>query len=75
MPVRIKEGDLVMIDYRDERSGESLELVVEVLQIMEKILVKEPDDQSYLDGGHRPFLVDDDAIKEVVQPVEETEGG
>lgn len=73
--MRIKEGDLVMIDYEDERSGESLEIVVEVLQIMEKILVKEPDDQSYLDGGHRPFLVDDDAIQEVVQPVEETDGG
>lgn len=69
--MRIKEGDLVMIDYQDERSGESLELVVEVLQIMGKILVKEPDDRSYLDGGHRPFLIEDDVILEVVEPVEE----
>lgn len=73
--MRVKEGDLVKIDYEDTRSGESLQLVVEVLQIMEKILVKEPDEQSYLDGGHRPFLIDDDAILEVVQPVEETEDG
>jgi len=73
--MNVKEGDLIRIEYEDERSGEELELVVEVLQIMEKLLVKEPDDRSYLDGGHRPFLIDDDAILEVVQPVEEMEGG
>lgn len=72
--MNVKEGDLVRIHYEDERSGEELELVVEVLQIMEKLLVKEPDERSYLDGGHRPFLVDDDAILDVVRPVEEQEG-
>lgn len=68
--MKIKEGDLVRILYEDETSGEELELVVEVLQIMDKILVKEPDDRSYLEGGHRPFLLTGDEILEVVEPVE-----
>lgn len=69
--MKIKEGDLVKINYNDERTGESMELVVKVLQIMEKILVKEPDEHSYLQGGHRPFLIEDDQIIEVVAPAEE----
>lgn len=71
--MNVKEGDLIRIEYEDERTGEELELVVEVLQIMEKLLVKEPDERSYLDGGHRPFLIDDGAILDVVAPVEERE--
>ncbi len=73
--MNVKEGDLIRIEYEDERTGEELELVVEVLQIMEKLLVKEPDDRSYLDGGHRPFLIGDEAILDVVEPVEEREEG
>ncbi|MFB6344794.1 MAG: hypothetical protein ABEK50_03350 [bacterium] len=70
--MKVKEGDLVKIDYNDERSGESMELVVKIIQIMDKILVKEPDEHSYLDGGHRPFLIEDDDIIEVVAPAEQT---
>lgn len=69
--MKIKEGDLIQIEYTDEQTGEELELVVEVLQIMEKILVKEPDEHTYLEGGHRPFLIEDDQIVDVVEPVEE----
>lgn len=71
--MNVKEGDLIRIEYEDERTGDELELVVEVLQIMEKLLVKEPDERTYLDGGHRPFLIDDEAILDVVEPVEERE--
>lgn len=69
--MKVKEGDLVKIDYNDERTGESMELVVKILQIMDKILVKEPDEHSYLQGGHRPFLIEDEQILEVVAPAEE----
>ncbi len=62
--MKIREGDLVKIEY------EGRELIVEILQIMDKILVKEPDEHSYLEGGHRPFLIEDDSILEVVDPVE-----
>lgn len=71
--MKIKEGDLIRIAYEDEINDEVREVVVEVLQIMDKILVKEPDDRSYLEGGHRPFLIEGDEIIEVVRPVEERE--
>lgn len=69
--MKVKEGDLVKIDYQDEETGESMELIVKIIQIMDKIYVKEPDEHSYLDGGHRPFLIDDEDIIEVIQPSEE----
>lgn len=69
--MKVKEGDLVKIEYNDERTGESMELVVKIIQIMGKILVKEPDEHSYLQGGHRPFLIEDEDILEVVAPAEE----
>jgi hypothetical protein len=69
--LKVKEGDLVKIDYQDEETGESMELIVKIIQIMDKIYVKEPDEHSYLDGGHRPFLIDDEDIIEVIQPSEE----
>ena len=69
--MKVKEGDLVKIDYQDEETGESMELIVKIIQIMDKIYVKEPDEHSYLDGGHRPFLIDDEDIIEVIQPAEE----
>jgi len=71
MGVKVKEGDLIKIEYEDEQSGETMELVVEIVQIMEKLLVKEPDQHSYLDGGHRPFLIEDEDILEVVKPAED----
>lgn len=70
--MKVKEGDLVRINYTDEQTGENLDLVVEIVQIMEKIMVKEPDEHSYLEGGHRPFLIEDHQIQEIVQPAEET---
>lgn len=69
--VKVREGDLVKINYRDEQSGEAMELVVKIIQIMDKIYVKEPDEHSYLDGGHRPFLIEPEDIIEVVEPAEE----
>lgn len=69
--MKIKEGDLIKINYEDEQSGESMDLIVKVIQIMDKILVKEPDEHTYLDGGHRPFLIEDDAVLEVVEPAED----
>lgn len=69
--VKVREGDLVKIDYRDEQSGEAMELIVKIIQIMDKIYVKEPDEHSYLDGGHRPFLIEAEDIIEVVEPAEE----
>lgn len=69
--MKVKEGDLVKIHYENEQTGESMELIVEIIQIMEKILVKEPDEHSYLEGGHRPFLIEDDRIIEVIEPVNE----
>ncbi len=69
--MKVKEGDLVKIDYQDEQTGKNLELIVKIIQIMDKIYVKEPDEHSYLDGGHRPFLIDDSDIIEVVQPADE----
>lgn len=69
--MKVKEGDLVRIDFTDEETGEDLDIVVEIKQIMDKIMVKEPDENSYLQGGHRPFLIDGDEIVEVVEPAEE----
>jgi len=71
--MKVKEGDLVRIEFTDEETGEDLNIVVEIKQMMEKLLVKEPDHLSYLDGGHRPFLIDGDEIIEVVTPAEERE--
>lgn len=71
MFVKVREGDLVKINYNDEQTGEDIQLIVEIIQIMDKIFVKEPDEHSYLEGGHRPFLINDDDIIEVVQPAEE----
>jgi len=62
--LKVREGDLVTIRYDGE------ERVVEIKQIMDKLLVKEPDERPYLEGGHRPFLIEDDDILEVVEPVE-----
>lgn len=69
--MKVREGDLVKINYNDEQTGEDIQLIVEIIQIMDKIFVKEPDEHSYLEGGHRPFLINDDDIIEVVQPAEE----
>jgi hypothetical protein len=69
--MKVQEGDLVKINYTDEQTGEDMELIVKIMQIMDKIFVKEPDEHSYLDGGHRPFLIEDDDIIEVVKPAEE----
>jgi hypothetical protein len=69
--MKIKENDLIRIDFTDEETGEQLDIIVEVVQMMDKIMVKEPDNRSYLDGGHRPFLIDGDEVIEVVEPAEE----
>lgn len=44
---------------------------MEIKQIMGKIMVKEPDKNSYFQGGHHPFLIEGDEIVEVVEPAEE----
>ena len=71
--MKVKEGDLVRIEFTDEETGEDLDIVVEIKQIMDKIMVKEPDSNTYLEGGHRPFLIEGDEIVDIVEPAEERE--